>query len=458
MDIGKVIGEFAYQLNYDRLPEQVKIKLKTCILNAICIGIAGYKLMPAEVARRIIKEYEGKSDGKKATLFMDGSKVSMTGAVFANSTMFHSRAQEDTLGSAHSGVMVLPVVLAIAENFECTGKEVMEAVLTSYEVTGAFEKVLAKLSEPRGFRSTPLYVPIATAAAAAKLLKLDAEGIVNAVRIAASFAGGITESFAAGTTEWFYQCGAGARNAVLAALLAAEGVKGAESAFDGGAGFMHAFAGIKDGSNLEDALSSLGREFNILDVTFKFWPTCMLCQTPFTLTANLVEEKRIKPDQIEEICYFMAPSEADYPGTSYRGPFTTDVQTTMSAVFNIANAIKSPVLSKSQMQCFSDSEVEKIISRIKLCKDEHIQRKCGRIKITLSDGTVYEKEMIINPAEYYNLGWDENIQKMYIVHKEVGISENITEQLISAVMDLENVQNISKLISIIQRPQDKLSK
>ena len=451
MDIAQRLGQFVYSLDWTQVPADVREKCKTCFLNSLGVGISGWELGPAVHARSVAQALEGKTEGKRATLLMDGATLSVPGAVFANTVLFHARAQEDTLGSCHNGTMIVPVVLAVSENYPCTGRDVLEAVLAGYEVVAAIEKNLCKLTNPRGFRASAIYVAFGAAAAAAKLLKLPAEQIADAIRITASLVGGIQESFAAGTTEWFYQNGCAARNGLMAAFLARDGVAGAHSAFEGVKGFMQVMAGTRDTGLLEAELNSLGQEWRIRNVTFKFNPCCAIAQTPFIVSCELAEEKNIRCDQVASIHYHMNPFESNYPGTKGKGPFVTDTQTTMSCAFNIANAIVNRACTKKGQQVFDDSRILSLVEKTTVVDDEDYPILSGKVVITLNDGTVCEKEMRIT-SEYYQLSWAENEKLMYRIHQEVGIPESVTRALVDAAAGLDEAEDIRQILNVVRTP------
>lgn len=445
MDIAKPLAAFVANLKLEDVPADVKEKCKTCFMNSIGIGISGYELRPATHARTVSKEFDEKTSGKKATLFMDGVQLSILGAVFANTVLFHSRAQEDTLGSTHNGTMIVPAVLALAENFPATGKEILEATLAGYEITAVLDNKLSRLTNPRGFRASAIYVGFGVAAASAKIMKLSEEQTADAIRINASLVGGIQESFAAGTTEWFYQNGCAARNGVLAALLARNGVNGAESAFDGYKGFMNVFAGESDYEFVREGIENLGKEYRIRNVTFKFNPCCMIAQTPFIVSCELATEQNIDHTQVEEIHYHMGPFESNYPGTKGKGPFTTDTQTTMSCAFNVANAIVNRRCTKKGQQVFDDERILNLVERTTVVDDENYEDMCGKIVIKMKDGTIHEKEMVIT-EEYYQLSWQENAELMLKVHEEVGLDLKKTKAILDIVEHMEQAKDIKPLI------------
>jgi 2-methylcitrate dehydratase PrpD len=451
IEIDRALAEYVCKLSYDCLPENVQDKALACILNGIGIGMAGFKLKNAEVARSIVKEYEQSSEGKIGTLFMDGSKVSLFGAIFSNSTLFHSRIQEDTHLASHIGTIVLPVVLGLAENFETTGKEMLEAVVAGYEVSTALGKELTEKTTKRGFRPTPLYGIFGATAAAGKLLKLNADEMTNAFNIAVAFAGGTNEAASAGTWESNFQNGTAAKNGLMAALLATRGITGADTAFIGNSGFIKSYAGVTDELAIERMVQGLRNEYEILNVTFKPYPTCVFNQTPFILTLDLVKEKKIEANHIVEVNYYMNDYESNFPGIRFKGPLSTEVSRIMSTPYTIALAIKEKRLYKSDIVQVGNPEVLDVLSRISIHGDKELSPLCGRIEIRLLNGKVFRKEMIIS-TEYYAYDWSRLVDLISNVHNEAGISEKQTHELIDGISKLPEEKSINNLIEVIKRP------
>src|SRR5205823_1804046 len=128
--------------------------------------------------------------------------------------------------------------LALAEETGADGSTLLAALAAGYEVGGAFSREFTSLSTPRGFRASAVYGQLAAAAAAGRVLDLDADRLASALSLASAFAGGTTESFAAGSSEWHFENAIASQSGLLAARLAAAGATGADTAFEGAAGFL----------------------------------------------------------------------------------------------------------------------------------------------------------------------------------------------------------------------------
>lgn len=186
------------------------------------------------VAERAVLAMDGeREDG--ATLLGSGRRSTVAGAALANAALFHGRAQEDTCGVAHFGAILLPLLTALVERGEGRIEDFLPALVAGYEVGGALEAAYSPLTTAAGLRASPLYGTVAAAAAAARLWRLPEDRTAAALANAASFAGGILQSFGDGTDEWRYQVGMAGRNGLAAATLAASGSVSAAGAFEGAA-------------------------------------------------------------------------------------------------------------------------------------------------------------------------------------------------------------------------------
>jgi 2-methylcitrate dehydratase PrpD len=104
-------GEYVTALVAHGLPPDVAAKAKANVIyDLVCAVASGDRARPAwELARG--------SAPADATLLVDGARVHVEQAAFANAVALHARAQDDThyASQAHPGAAILPAALALAE-------------------------------------------------------------------------------------------------------------------------------------------------------------------------------------------------------------------------------------------------------------------------------------------------------------------------------------------------------
>src|SRR3990172_12593525 len=121
----------------------------------------------------------------------------------------------------------------------------------------------------RNFHPTALSGSFPAAGAAGKLYGLSEDQLVHAFGISGSQASGIIEYLADGSSTKRLHPGWAAHAGVGAALLAPSGFTGPESVFEGRQGFYQAFAGGYDEQRLSQQVDSLGKQWELEQLTFK---------------------------------------------------------------------------------------------------------------------------------------------------------------------------------------------
>ena len=395
MTLARSIAEFTSGLALGDMPAEVEEKARACLLNGYGIGLGSHPTPYAPVARAAAVAMDGGSRGE-ATMLGDGRKVTIGGAALANSALFHGRAQEDTLGAAHLGAIMIPLLTAMVEARGYPLARLLPALVAGYETGGLLESAYAGKTTPAGHRSSATYGTIAAAAAASRLMELDAGRTAAAIANAAHFSGGILQSFADGTDEWRYQVGIAGRNALAAAELARAGSVSAPRALEGSAGFVRAFA--RADCDVDALAGRLGRDWSVHRVSFKPFPVCAFNQTP--VTAALAMRDEIGGGEIAAVRVTMNPYETGYAGMDSTGPFGTISGTLMSIPFCIAASLVRGAPSMRMMTTYDDAQVNALVDRVTLLSDEAVPTLCCRIEVEMADGRRIVRDERKTPADY----------------------------------------------------------
>src|SRR5680860_410967 len=211
MSLANAMANFVYDLDIKTLPMEVVEKARACVLNGYGIALGSHTTPFFSVAAEAALAMDGERT-QGATLLRDGRKSTVAGAALANAALFHGRAQEDSCGVAHFGAILLPLLTALVEAKEGPVERLLPALIAGYEVGGLLETAYSATTTGKGLRASPLFGTIAAAAAVAKFRGLSAERTAAAISNAASFTGGILQSFGDGTDEWRYQVGVAGHN------------------------------------------------------------------------------------------------------------------------------------------------------------------------------------------------------------------------------------------------------
>lgn len=434
------LGKFVSAISVENVPGEVLEKAKACLLYAYGIGIGSNHLPYAPVARNAVLEMEGEQRNG-ATIFGDVRKTTIGGATLANGALFHGRNQEDTCGTTHVGVAIVPVLTALLEAKGLPIDRLLPAVIAGYEVAGVLDQAYASKTTPAGFRATPLYGAIGAAAAVARLYGLSPLQTQSALANAAGFAGGTLQSQAGGSDEWRYQVGIAGRLGFIAAQLAKAGSVSAPLAFEGRAGYIKAFA--RADCDAAALTSKLGEDWNIMRVAFKPYPLPAWNQTPVTLALRMRQTLVEKP--LKRIRVHMNPYEVNYPGKNAAGPFANDTEAKLSISFSVATAFAHGVPTFPLLLDYKNQKTARLLERMGVIADPKVPRLSCTIALDFEDGAILT-DTLRREAQDYSFGCDEVSRLTRTVGRETGVPAKAYDLLDDFVYRLPANGSIQQIV------------
>jgi 2-methylcitrate dehydratase PrpD len=163
------------------------------------------------------------------------------------------------------------------------GKEILLSIVAGYDVFIRLGKAIYPSTVNRGFQSTAVLGAMASAAACARLLRLDGERSKNALAIAAPDSQPV-------------QVGRSSEAGILSALFAERGVPGCDTIFE--KGFLKAFA---DQADEKAILKGLGETFLIEETYLKVHGGCRGNHAPTDVILDLVKKHKFSPQEVKEV-------------------------------------------------------------------------------------------------------------------------------------------------------------
>ena len=298
--LARRLARFVRELRVDAVPAAVRAQAQLLTLDTLGSCLASSTM---DFGHAVLTAAEALGGRAESVLVGRPTRVAAANAVLANSTLAHGLDFDDTREDAivHTGCVAVPTALACAEAAAGTGAAALEAVIAAVEVMCRIGLAVPGRFHARHFHPTSLTAGFAAAAAAGKLGALDEDALVRAFGICGSQAGGIIEYLGDGTWTKRLHPGWGAHAGVVATRLAAAGFTGPERVFEGEHGFYAAFAGGHDAARLEEHVGSLGRTWEILNLTYKPYPSGSIAQPYMDCAARLRDEHKIAPEAIVEV-------------------------------------------------------------------------------------------------------------------------------------------------------------
>ena len=211
-----------------------------------------------------------------ARLIGSGDLTNAATAALANGTAAHGYELDDTheASSSHPGAVVISAAFAVAAETNAQGHDILAAIAAGYEaMTRIGRAAISQEVTERGFHATCLFGPFGAAAAAAKLMGLDASGLARSWGLALSMVSGSSQ-FAhepQGTMVKRMHAGIPAMHGVIAAQLGKLEMSAPVNALEGPLAFYHLYSA---NPNLELLRRSPARRLEIHNISFKPYSCC----------------------------------------------------------------------------------------------------------------------------------------------------------------------------------------
>ena len=460
-DLASVIANNIVNLKYEDIPGEVTEVTKRCILDILGATIAGSTQgQGCQEIVELVKEWGGKEE---STVLGFGVKAPCWMAAFANGATSHALDYDDAFdtGFLHATITTVPPALAIAERVgKVTGKELITAVAAGNDLITRLGLALNK--HPGGYgrdwSPTSVFGRFSAAAACGRLLRLNETQMADALGIAfTQVAGTLQTSFGPGAIIRGLYASFVDQQGVMAALLAQKGITGTRAPFEGRAGLFNVYF---DGTYNEDLLlGELGKRFEGVNVAFKPWPSCRVSHAYIDATLTLVRKHNLHAEDIGEIIVYVGDLAQPLcePLARRRKPEVVS-EAKFSIPFILASTIVrgSPVIAHFTPEGFKDTATlelaEKVTAQFATELDKRDCMPPAVVDIKTRAGSVYSEKVEIaygNPLKPISV---EDLTAKFrdcLLYAAKPISRENQEKLISMVLNLEKVDDVSQIITLL---------
>jgi len=429
----------------DDFPAEAREKVRTCLLDFFACAFEAHSLPWARQAAALATAGAGPCS-------IVGTEISAPAAdaVFANSVAGHGLVREDmhTGSVSHLGIVVLPPLLALAQQRRVDGRSFTGAAIVGYEVGGRIGRALVTPEFARTFRPTGFTGPLAGAAASSRLLGLNEAQTASALSLAANMVGGQNEWPHTGADEMFFEAGVAARNGLTATRLAALGAHGSEKALDGEAGLLPAYRP----DHAAPEVNLFDGEPEIMSVFFKPIPVCNFAQTPCLAAVALAMKERFDTADIVSVAVSVSRAAKAYPGCDHSGPFARVLQAKMSIHYSVASALMRGTVDETSYAHLDDPALLALAAKVKIDVGNDFTsafpRKQGaEVTIRLRDGRVLSQRLPdVVPADL------DLIRRRFRAAASNTIGADAAQALEAAVDNLEQNADVGALMRLTMTP------
>jgi len=447
------ISSFVSQLKYKDIPKEVVYKTKLHLLDTL--GVAISFSQNTIIKDTIVKTVKELNTNNESTIINSELLSSSDYAALANASMIHGQDYDDTHrpGVVHSSSIVVPAALACGEVRKISGKSLIETMVSGYEILARIGMAANEGFHKKGMHATPMCGTFVASLIAGKVNGLSNKELVNALGICGSQAAGLQQFLIDGSWAKIIHPGWAVHSGIIASKLASNGFTGPLAIFEGELGFFASHLGLEN-VRLEYLTKDLGKVWETLNISMKYYPCCHAIHTFIDGVFYLQKNHNIQWQKIRKIICVINPLGAKLvcePIELKRTPKTT-YGARFSLPYTIAMSLLDGELGLKQFseQKISDKQVFEITKKVDCINEDSFPRTGGNISIEMEDGNKYHylKEHPIG-SPLYPLGEHQVLDKFKRNVLDI-IPKDRAEQIIKSVLNIESVDNIKTLMSLLQ--------
>ncbi|MBN1204116.1 MAG: MmgE/PrpD family protein [Myxococcaceae bacterium] len=436
---------------WEEFPEAAIATAKRGIVDCVGCTLAG----SAQPIADILADFTGETGGApKATVLGRGLRTSAPAAALMNAAMAHSLAYDDINSSikGHPSVVLVPTALALAEEEELPGRDVVLAYMVGFEVACRIGAALSvAYADKLGWHPTAPIGAVAAAAASSRLLRLDAEQTAMALSLAASQACGLRQNF--GTMTKSLHAGLACRSGVTSARLVKAGFTASTEGLEGRFGFLHAFSG---GADYEPSklTAGLGSRYYLVDegLQIKKYPCCASTHLTLDVLFSLLEDERVETAQVDRVHVLV---DFDPPRSLIYDIPTTGGEGKFSMPYVMAAALLD---RRIHLSTFEDSQVlrpeaQELLRRVTMTRNpghegrpSWAERSTG-VRLVLKDGRTLERGAS-RPPELVNGITPDELRTKFLDCAAFALPAEPARRLLGWVETLEVARSVREVVSL----------
>ena len=444
------LADFVCQLRLDGLSAEARQSTRTVVLDTIGAMLAGSRLPEnrklAELAVRMSGTGESTIIG-----YADPAGPMLASLVNGTAGVALEMDEGNRLGGGHAAIHVIPPALAVAEQAGASGRQFLESVIVSYEVTSRIGTGTAVKHE---VHSHGTWGTIGAAVATARLLELNAEETREAINIAASMspANTWTPCLEGATVRNLYP-GRSAMQGIMAANLVLCDFTGLR---DGPADVFGSLLGKGfDADAVVDGLDGLDGTgpLRIQQNYFKLHACCLYNHPALDGMQHIVQRGHFAATDVERIDVLAPPL-----ATIMTDPAPSNM---LAAKFSLPYALAAAVIHRStDITAFypdklGDEETLALAQRVSVSADAEMDLRrydypAARVTVSLNDGRVLSESVVAHHGDHRNPAAPEELTRKFAFLATESLGDDGVRRVMEVVSHLDDLPDIRELTALLR--------
>jgi 2-methylcitrate dehydratase PrpD len=309
----------------------------------------------------------------------------------------------------------------------------------------------------QGWHSAATVGVFSSASASAAALRLSKEQTVHALGIAGTQASGLMAAQYGSMVKRMH-AGRAAQSGLYGGLLAAEGFTGIMNVFESDfGGFCTTFSRSKDRFNLKELTSGLGKRFETMQVSLKFYSCVSTNHTTLDAIRSIRGRRPFSANDVDHIVVHSSQVTVEHVGWKYKPEGITSAQ--LNLPFCVATLLLAGDVFVDQFdeKQIVDPARMAFSEKVKVVEDPDITargakyRQMARVEVFLKDGTLL-KETVEAPrgSEERFASRNDVVEKFEKLAGHVAPAAQVAS-IRDTVLNLEKLPDASKLAKLLTK-------
>ncbi len=451
------LARFVAGLSYERIPAEVKERIKLLILDSLGCAIFGTEL---EWSRIVMATLAGLDATRSCGVWGTAQRLCAPHAALANGTLVQSFELDDVhrQGVLHCGAVTLPCVFAVAQMRPgMSGREFLACAVAGYEVGPRVGQCMGQEHIMQGWHSGATVGVFSAAAGAAAALKLPAEKVVHALGIAGTQSAGLMAAQYGAMVKRMH-AGRSAQSGLYGALLAEQGFTGITDVFESPyGGFCTTFSRSADRFNLNELTAGLNERFETMRVSLKFYSCVGTNHTTLDSIRTMQTRRAFGARDVARIVVHASKATVEHTGWPYRPEGMTAAQLNLS--YCVATLLLEGDVFVDQFTdaMVADPQRMALAKKVQVVEDPAITalgskfRHKVRVEVHLNDGAVLEESLEAPRGSETNFAAASDITAKFakLASRVFGPAER--ERILQLVLDLDRLPDVGVLVHALER-------
>jgi 2-methylcitrate dehydratase PrpD len=383
----RTLCEFVADVRFRDVPAPVVATAKDLLVDWLGSALAGKDSRPVRAMEAFARKM-GPAAGPSEVLPSRSSTTPFFAAL-VNGASSHVVEQDDVHNGSvfHPATVVFPAVLAVAQAEGRSGEDLLLAAICGYEVGIRVGEFLGR-SHYKVFHTTGTAGTLASAAAVAKLLGLDADLVQQALGSAGTQAAGLWEFLRDAADSKQLHTAKAAADGLLAAELARSGFTGAKRILEGAQGMA---AGMSTDADPAKLVDRLGSRWATSETSYKWHASCRHTHPAADALAEVLRRERLAPDRVAEVTARVHQGAIDVLGPVVVPTTVHQAKFSMGTVLGLIAVHGKAGLAEFEEHALQDPRVASFRERVRMALDPEVdaaypRRWIGKVEVRTVDG------------------------------------------------------------------------